>query len=86
MVMGTGMKTVSAWEFFEWVLMIGVAVVGLLGGIAVFGRVRVVWVVVEVVYLYVGRDWVGYGLQQAWNGLVHHMICMGAFAAAQGHL
>ena len=29
------------------------------------------WVVVEVVY--VGRDWVRYGLQQVWNWLVHHM-------------
>ena len=51
--------------------MIAIAVVGLLCGLAVFGRVRVVWVVMEVVH--VGRDWVGYGPQQVWNGLVHHM-------------
>ena len=42
MVMGTGVKTVSAWKFFEWILMIGIAVVGLLCGIAVFGSVRFV--------------------------------------------
>ena len=63
MVMGTGMKTaMSAWMFFKRVLMIVITVVGLLCGLAVFRRVRVVWVVVEVVY--VGRDWVRYGLQR----------------------
>ena len=60
--MGTGMKTaMSAWMFFKRVLMIAITVVGLLCGLAVFRRVRVVWVV-EVVC--VGRDWVRYGLQQ----------------------
>ena len=59
MVMGTGMKTVmSAWMFFKRVLMIAITVVRLLCGLAVFRRVRVVWVVVEVAY--VGRDWVRY--------------------------
>ena len=44
MVMGTGVKTaMSAWMFFERVL---IAVVGLVCGL-VFGRVRVVWVVVK---------------------------------------
>ena len=63
MVMGTGMKTaMSAWMFFKRVLMIAITVVRLLCGLAVFRRVRVVWVVVEVVY--VGRDWVRYGLQR----------------------
>ena len=37
MVMRTGMKTaMSAWMFFERVLMIAIAVVGLLCGLAVF--------------------------------------------------
>ena len=54
MAMGTRMKTaMSAWMFFKGVLMIAITVVGLLCGLAVFRRVRVVWVVVEVVY--VGR-------------------------------
>ena len=58
--------------------MIAIAVVGFLCGLAVFGRVRVVWVVVEIVY--VGQDWVGYGCGMGWC-----TICMGAFVAAQGH-
>ena len=63
--MGTGMKTaMSAWMFFKRVL-IAITVVGFLCGLAVFRRVRVVWVVVEVVY--VGGDRVRYGLQQVWN-------------------
>ena len=63
MAMGTGMKTaMSAWMVFKWVLMIAITVVGLLCGLAVFRRDRVVWVVVEVVY--VGRDWARYGLQR----------------------
>ena len=63
MVIGTGMKTaMSAWMFFKRVLMIAITVVRLLCGLAVFRRVRVVWVVVEVGY--VGRDWARCGLQR----------------------
>ena len=40
-----------AWMFFKGVLMIAITVVGLLCGLAVFRRVRVVWVMVEVVYI-----------------------------------
>ena len=61
MVMGTGVKTaMSAWMFFKRVLMIAITVVRLLCGLAVFRRVRVVWVVVEVVC--VDRGYVPYPL------------------------